>query len=259
MKKIFFIFIVFSFSYTLSLNHMQNKKAILLPLYSYPDLNKYNSIWKKVVKLKKKYPKKRIVTIVNPNNGNFNNLNIDFANGIKTLSNAGIEVIGYVYTHYGNRNIHEVLKKIDNWNKFYKSYGITGIFFDEVSTDKNNLQYYTNLTQYAKSKGFNFNVLNPGTNTNQIYINSSISNVIIVYENNYQNFKKFTPKISNTSSSKTSIGFLIYSIDGNKIKELYQFAKKHNIGYLYFTEDNDSNPWDSVSKYLEYEIKMLNN
>jgi hypothetical protein len=245
--------------YDMTIEKLQKEKegeAILIPLYSYPDLDEENSTWQKIIDLKKKYLNKRIVAIVNPENGDFNSLNEDFVNAIKELSKAGVEVIGYIYTSYGDRDKNEILKDIDNWNNFYKLYGIRGIFFDEVSTDENQLKYYTNIINYAKSKGFYFNVLNPGTYTNQIYIDSEISDIVVDYENNYSYFKNDLP-ILNTPSYITSLGFLIHSMNENKTKKLYDFTKEHNLTYFYFTEDNDSNPYDSVSKYLEDEIKLI--
>jgi hypothetical protein len=236
----------------------KDSEAILIPLYSYPDLDDDNSTWQKVINLKKKYKNKRIVAIVNPENGDFNSSNEDFRKGIKALSDAGVEVIGYVYTDYGNRDKSKILKNINNWNNFYKLYGVRGIFFDETSTDEERLNYYANITNYAESKGFYFNILNPGTYTNQIYIDSEISDVVVDYENNYSTFKDNLPTL-NIPSYITSLGFLIHSMDENKTKKLYDFAKENNLTYFYFTEDNDSNPYDSVSKYLEDEIKKLNN
>jgi hypothetical protein len=237
----------------------KDKKAILIPLYSYPDLDDENSTWQKVIDLKKKYLNKRIVAVVNPDNGDFDTQDENYLKGINALSNAGVEVMGYIYTDYANRDKNEIFEDIDNWNRFYKLYGIRGIFFDETSTDEESLDYYTDLIKYASSKGFYFNAINPGIPTNQIYIDSQISDVAVIYENNYSVFKASRPKITNSPSYVTLLGFLIYGMDENKTDELYKFTNDNNITYFYFTHDNDSNPYDSVSRYLEDELKLMDN
>ena len=238
-----------------------NKKSILIPLYSYPNWydGKDKYIWQKLINLKKFHPNVNIIAIVNPNNGDFDNKNSDFVKGIQDLVEAKIQVIGYVYTSYGNRNIKKIKENIDNWNKFYKNYGVKGIFFDEVSTDVKNLNFYKEISDYAKSKGLNFIVLNPGITIDKEYITSNIANIIVSFESPYKELIASPPSTFNTSTNHTKLALLVYDMpdDPNKIDQLYNFFKNHNFDYFYFTEDDSSNPWDTISKYLEKEIKKL--
>jgi hypothetical protein len=237
----------------------KNSSAILIPLYSYPNWQDDDYVWQKLLDIKNKYKDKRVVAIINPSNGHFDTANSDYIHGIKDLVKAHIEVVGYVYTKYGNRDKDDIFEDIDNWNKLYKLYGIRGIFFDEVSIDVDKFNFYTNILNYAKSKGFYFNILNPGTTTNQIYVDSGISDIVVSYEKDYKNFEDSKPKLYNKPSDLTSLAFLVYNMDGNKTDELHNFVKDKKFDYFYFTEDNDSNRWDSVSKYLEDEVKQINN
>ena len=235
------------------------KKSILIPLYSYPNWYDGNTgyKWQKLINLKKLHPKVNIVAIVNPNNGDFTKSNSDFVQGIKDLSSAGIKVIGYVYTKYGNRDINKIKKNIDNWNRFYKIYGVRGIFFDEVSTSIDNFIFYKDITNYAKSKGLDFIILNPGITIDEKYITSNIADVVVSFESPYQELMSHPPSTYNNPTDNTKLALLVYNMQGDKVDELFNFFNSQKFDYLYFTEDDSSNPWDTISKYLEKEIKRL--
>jgi hypothetical protein len=235
----------------------KNSSAILIPLYSYPNWYDSDYVWQKLIDIKNRNLDKRVVAIINPSNGHFSSENSDYIQGLKDLIKANIEVVGYVYTSYGSRSENEIFQDIDNWSDIYKLYGIRGIFFDETSTDESKLGFYITVSNYAKSKGFYFNILNPGITTEQIYVDSGVTEIIVTYENDYASFKNSPPTTYNEPSILTSLAFLVYEMDGNKTNELYDFSKGKKFDYFYVTEDNDSNPWDSVSEYLEDEITIL--
>ncbi len=48
-------------------------------------------------------------------------------------------MLGYIHTSYGKRLLSEVQSEIE---KFHRGYGVSGIFYDEVSNDDANLPYY---------------------------------------------------------------------------------------------------------------------
>ena len=229
---------------------------ILIPLYSYPNWYDDNYTWQKLIDLKNRYKECEIIAIVNPNNGVFDSKNSDYERGIKDLINAKIKVVGYVYTSYGSRDKDDVKSNIDAWANIYKSDGVSGIFFDEVSTNKDDLNYYQDISNYAREKELNFIILNPGITTDQIYIDSNIANIVVSYENDYNSFTNNPPSKYNKPSQNTKLSLLIYEMDKNRVKELAKKAREHKFKYIYFTEDGtDGNPWDSISKYLEDEIK----
>jgi len=230
---------------------------ILIPLYSYPNINEDDYIWRKLIDAKNLYPDSEIVAIVNPNNGSFREEDENFSRGIQDLVNAGIKVIGYVYTKYGSRDTQEVIDDIEAWSEIYKEYGISGIFFDETSTNSDDLIYYENLSKEARDRGFEFIVLNAGITTAQEYIDSGIANIIVTYENSNQALIENPPISYNQPTDMTNLSILIHSMEDNRVDELITFARENNFKYIYFTDDgiSDDNPWDSISIYLEDEIK----
>jgi len=236
------------------LNNQKEDLKILIPLYSYPNWYASGYPWKKIIDIKAKYPDIDIVAIVNPNNGNFTAANSDYTRGISDLIKANIKVIGYVPTDYGNRDVQLAVNNIEAWKTFYKEEGVSGIFFDETPTDINMLDYYTTLTNEARSRGFDFTILNPGVTTNQHYIDSGIASLVVTYENSYDLLTNHPPLAYNKPTKKTEISLLIHTMESNNVDNLITFARAHEFGYIYFTEDVLGNPWDTVSKYFEVEV-----
>jgi len=233
---------------------------ILVPLYSYPTKrdNSDNLIWQRVIDIKSKYPTTKITAIVNQSNGEFREKDNNYFEGIKRLVDADIKVIGYVYTNYGERPAEDVTDDIESWSNIYKESGLSGIFFDETSTDSSSLDYYTQLSSEAKNRGLEFIVLNPGTTTNQSYIDSNISNIIVSCEYTYNQLKDNPPSTYNTPTKDTKLSLLVYRMDENGVDELISFAREHRFTYIYFTEDGfDGNPWDSLSQYFEEEVRKI--
>ena len=241
------------------LDNQKEDLKILIPLYSYPNWYEGdNYIWQKLLDLQSKYPNAQIVAIVNPNNGHFREKNSDFTKGIRDLIAAKIKVVGYVYTKYGNRATQEVIDDIEAWSRYYQEEGVSGIFFDEVSTNRSKLAHYTNLSSEARSRNLEFVILNPGITTNQEYIDLGIANVVVSYENPNRELLQNPPASFNTPSGSTELSLLIYEMEDNTVDDLIAFAREHQFSYIYFTEDGfDGNPWDSISRYLEEEISKM--
>ena len=238
------------------LDNQKEDLKILIPLYSYPNwYNKDSYVWQKIIDIQNSHPNAKIVAIVNPSNGHFREDNSDFSRGIQDLVKAKIKVVGYVYTKYANRATEEVVDDIEAWRNFYKEDGVSGIFFDETSTDGNDLAHYRNLTNEARDRGLDFTILNPGITTDQTYIDSGIANVVVSYENPNRELLNNPPSSYNQPSQTTELSLLIYKMEDDTVDDLISFAREHKFGYIYFTEDGfDGNPWDTISEYLEDEV-----
>ncbi|MDP9425298.1 MAG: spherulation-specific family 4 protein, partial [Actinomycetota bacterium] len=72
------------------------------------------------------------LAIVNPSSGPGEIANPAFAREVRQTQAAGLTVLGYVHTGYGERSKAAVEKDVE---KYYSWYGVDGIFFDEASTD----------------------------------------------------------------------------------------------------------------------------
>lgn len=223
----------------------QSNLKYLIPFYIYPDYN-----WNTLVDIKQQNPSFDITAIVNQTNGHFTSTSLDYKSGISSLSDAGIKVIGYVYTLNGTRDMNEVKADIDMWVDSYLNNGLSGMFFDEVPATADKLAYYNELTLYARSKGLNFTVLNPGTELDQQYVSQNIASVIVTGENKFSRLNDIP--LNNTQSDTTKLALLIYETPTTEnAKDVLNFATKNGFTYVYVTNDTGSNPWDTLSPYLQ--------
>src|SRR3989441_9171382 len=211
--------------------------GVLVPLYTYPD-----SSWDTVTQAKTAHPSVPIVAIINPNNGPGSSKDANYVSGTQTLQSAGVVVIGYVYTGYGSRSTSSIDADINSYKNWYSP---NGIFFDEMSNAAGDENYYSNLSQYAKSQGLTFTVGNPGTDTLSSYI-GTVDNIVI-YESGG------LPSISSpggwyTSYDKSNFSTLSYGV--STLSQSFLTNESSYVGYTYVTNDNLPNPWDSVPSYF---------
>ena len=110
---------------------------LLVPSYFYP-AQWQTSDWDVMAA---KHSASQIV-IANDANGMATQINSDYATEISQAQAAGLLVVGYISTNYGNRDIDDVKSDITNFHDWYVG---DGIFLDEVSTDLAKLSYYQDL------------------------------------------------------------------------------------------------------------------
>jgi hypothetical protein len=135
--------------------------------------------------------------------------------------------------------VRSEITKYKNW------YAVDGIFFDAMSNLRGKLKYYTNLDNYVKARGLTLTVGNAGTDTRLIYI-GSVDNIVI-YENSG------TPSLTYLGgwhSNHDKSNFSIISYDVNSLDESFVGNATQSVGYMYITDDDLPNPYDSLPDYL---------
>jgi hypothetical protein len=211
----------------------------IIPLYSYP----HPGAWDKVIAAKKAYPQVPIMAVVNPNTGPGAAANSSYMTEIAKLINAGIKVIGYVPTQYATRTPAEVQADIKQWRALYPN--VTGIFLDEMHNQAGYESYYKNLTTYARGKGFDMIMGNPGADSAPSYVGTV--DLMFIYEN------AGVPSESkmggwHTSYDKRNFGIIPYAVPSMS-RTFVATAKKY-VGYIFLQNDTMPNPWDTVPPYF---------
>jgi len=233
------------------------KISVLIPMYSYPTLWTEES--EKIDSLQDN--SEDFIAIANPYNGPDRAENQDYANGIENLSNKNIKMVGYIYTGYGSRSKTDVYNDIDKWADFYQDNGLKGIFLDEVSLNNEaNLSIYKDYNEYIKSKGFELTIVNPGTHVDQSILDNKDFNIIVTYENPYEDWINYKNDL--ISNDITKQGLLVYNVDPVNFSNEIENAKNQGFDYMYFTSDNTPNPWDTIEDFfnptlIETTLKMF--
>jgi len=164
---------------------------LLVPLYVYP-----GSAWDSVASGASKVG---TIAIINPNSGPASAPDSSYNTYMTKLKNAGVEMIGYVYTSYGARSIADVKKDIDTYASKYPL--LTGIFFDEVSDSASQVAFYTQAYNYVMQKGYSHSILNPGVQPAEAYVDISTSIVIFEEAASKLSSKSFSSFVTCASSS----------------------------------------------------------
>jgi hypothetical protein len=219
--------------------------ATIVPLYTRPN----DESWPALIAAKKAHPTVAIIAVVNPASGPGSAVEADYTAGIAKLIAANIRVLGYVGTDYTAKTPATVKADIDRWKMFYPT--LQGIFFDEQSNKAEDVAYYRDLSQYAKSKGLSYTVGNPGADTAEAFVGAM--DMMLIYESDG------IPELSrlqgwHTKHAPSNFGIIPYAtaMDAAFVRE----ARKH-VGYIYLQNDDQPNPWDSLPTYFDDLLEAL--
>jgi spherulation-specific family 4 protein len=221
------------------------KTGVIVPLYTDPT----STTWSTVASVKSSYPSVPMLVIVNPSDGPGTSQDPNYVKGIQKLQSAGVIVLGYIPTNYTKRSINQVTSDIDSYAKFYPS--MNGIFFDEMSTSSSLTSYYQFVSDYAYSVGFTYTVGNPGTTTHSAYL-STVNNLTI-YES------KGLPALNSLDHSgygKSHFSVIAYGV--STLDKAYVRSLTAYVQYMYITNDNLPNPYDTLPPYFKDLVNTLN-
>ena len=122
---------------------------ILFPAYGNPYNADGKAMWDKLAYLSHDLPAGLYLDVIfNPASGPGKTRDPNYLDekGVGPLANVqGLRILGYVTTSYGTRPVDEIKQEIDKYaTGFYSGY-VSGIFFDEMSSDLDTAGYYREL------------------------------------------------------------------------------------------------------------------
>ena len=215
--------------------------GIIVPLYSFP-----GTTWDKLIQEKNTHRSIPIIAIINPSNGpGIKDQN--YVIGVQKLQNAGIVVLGYVYTQHVD--VTEIRNDIDEYKNWYS---VNGIFFDAMSNVPGSETFYKQLNDYAKSMGLTYTVGNPGADTLPSYV-GTVDNIVI-HDN------KNVPALSlldgwHENFTKKNFSSISYGV--NSINKTYVTNATKHVQYLYITNLTLPNPFYDLPSYVDEFMNMM--
>ena len=226
------------------------RAGVVVPLYVDPSSN----AWTSVIAAKNAHPSVPIVVIANPVSGPGSSSQGSYVTGIRNMQAAGVIVIGYVFVNGGTKSVAAVESEVDKYNSWY---GVNGIFFDGMTNTQSpgNENYYTTITNYERSQyGGTMVMGDPGDDVYPSY--AGIMDNLMIYEDSG------LPQISYLGGwhafyNKYAFSYVSYStssLDTSFEKNSSQYA-----GYLYITNDNLPNPYDTLPPYFSTLVATLDN
>lgn len=244
-----FLKLATSLAFCLSLNAQATD--ILVPAYFYPSSDPNSSFWDEMTVAASQGV--GITAIMNPNSGPSTAVNSDYTAAINAFRAAGGTVIGYVSTAYGARDASAVLADVNAYQNFYQ---IDGIFLDEMHNTADKLSYYQTLRADIAGINASYKVVgNAGTNTLEGYMNTA--DVLVTFENQ-TGYSTYTPDSWTSNYSANRFAHLLYNVNNaSDMQANLALAASRNVGYLYITDDNGANPWDTLPSYWHAEVTAV--
>ena len=198
-----------------------------------------------------------MMAVMNPNSGPGDAVRADYVAQIKVIKAQGVVVLGYVPTNYGKRPFTEVQSEVE---RYYKWYGVNGIFFDEVSNDDANLPYYVRCCRAARAAHPKAHlVINPGTPVTKGYM--SVADIVVTFEGNYDTYVKreADPAWVKQFPAKRFWHLVYAAPDVAAMQNAVRLSKTRNAGWVYVTPDTLPNPWDTLPEdpYWSAELTAL--
>ena len=176
-----------------------------------------------------------------------------FQVAVRRAQAAGIEVMGYSATDYGQRPVASVEADVRNYAAWYH---VTDMFLDESASSSSQLSYYRGLTDYIRrmSPGSTI-MLNPGTYPDRQYM--SIGDIVMVYENSYANFPGLQVPGWVRDYPATSFAFSIYATPVNRLAATIALSRQRHAGYVYVTDGEPPDPYSSLPGYWSSENSII--
>jgi hypothetical protein len=218
----------------------------IIPLYTYPT----DSTWAVVEAAKADHPEVEVVAIINPDSGPGAMLDPTYDAGITMLQDAGVVVIGYVYTSYAARSLDVVQTDISTYAAFYPQ--LEGIMFDEMSNVVGDEDYYAQLTSFSEGFGMGLTVGNPGTGVPQSFVGTV--DTLFVYED------EGLPDPMSLGGWPDAYERSNFAIIPHSVASLdagFVSAALVHVGYVYVTDDVLPNPWDTLPIYFDELVLQL--
>ena len=172
---------------------------------------------------------------------------------VKRAQAAGIKVLGYSNTDYTRRPAAAIDLDVRHYRSWY---GVTDIFLDEVSSDRDAVPYYRQLASYIHGMDRGSTVmLNPGLYPDRRYM--SIGDIVMVYENTYASFVRLQVPRWAGQYPASKFAYAIYATPGAQLATALRLSERRNAGYVYVTGSSGSNPYGSLPAYWPREDAAL--
>ena len=215
-------------------------QSIAIPAYFYP-----GPLWTTA-----RLGAPRIGTmIMNPASGVGSQPDANYVAAVKAAQVAGIKVLGYVATAYGNvalRPLAGILAEIDLYKQWY---AVDGIFLDETASALADLPYYRAIARHIRSASGGFVMLNPGVFPDQGYV--KLADTTVVFENTYASYTAaWTAPTWLYKYPAGKFTHLVHATPGTTaMADALRLSAARNAGNIYVTDDVLPNPWDTLPGY----------
>jgi Spherulation-specific family 4 len=173
---------------------------------------------------------------------------------VKQAQDAGITVLGYSSTNYGQSAISSVETQVEEYKSWY---GVNGIFLDTTQGTPGEFSYYQTLSNFIRSTIPNGVVwFNPGDYPAQEFM--SIANVVMVFEGSYSSYLSDQVPSWISQYSPSQFAHVIYDTPSSDLASAVSLSRNRRAGHLFVTELSvPGNPYGALPSYWSQEVGAI--
>jgi hypothetical protein len=194
------------------------------------------------------------IVVFNPNSGPGTATVPGYTSVIAQARAAGIIVLGYVSTNYGQRAGTDVLADI---NKYYDLYAPSGIYLAEgpmqsdCATLESEYHGFTDAARQRDPKAY----LAVGTNFCPTFI--YFTDLMIQFARTWDEYQTYVSPPWMPANSPGRFCHIINSVPADSLAQALELAAHNGAGFVFATDGVDPNPWGSLPSYFDAELAGL--
>jgi len=183
----------------------------------------------------------KIIAIINPSSGpSASGPDSTYNTYMAKLTAAGVDMVGYVHTTYGDRAIADVKNDINIYATKYPN--LKGIFIDEASASASDIAYYQQVyTAITSKSGYVNAILNPGTQPDQGYL--AVSTNLVIFENaasllknNFASWVTCAPNAAAKAGYKYKFSGIAYGAGSSSVSSVVSTMMNSGMGLVYVSD-----------------------
>jgi hypothetical protein len=192
--------------------------------------------------------------IFNPANGPGQAADPQYTKAIADARAAGITVLAYVYTNYGQRPSADVL---DDIKRTYDFYSPSGIYLAEgpMEADCSPLEAeYHGFADAARSRD-PLAYLAVGTRFCPTYV--YFFDLMVEFARNWTEYQTYTPPSWMPAHSPERFCAFVDNVPPASASAALSRAVTNGAGWVFATDESDPNPWGQLPTYFDDEVRAV--
>jgi hypothetical protein len=192
--------------------------------------------------------------IFNPANGPGLVADPQYVKAVTDAKAAGIVVLGYVFTNYGQRPAADVL---DDIKRTYDFYSPSGIYFAEgpmeadCSPLEDEYHAFANAARSRDSRAY----LAVGTRFCPTYV--YFFDVMVEFARNWTEYQTYAPPSWMPAHSPERFCAFVDAVPAADASAALSRAVTNGAGWVFATDGADPNPWGQLPSYFDEEVAAL--
>lgn len=157
------------------------------------------------------------------------------------LADAGVDVLGYADTGYGQRDPREVC---EDFRRYLDWYPVTGVCLDRVSAGADRLAHYALLADSLRALGSDYVFFNHGTHPVEGY--ASHADLLGTFEGTWRAYWRLRVPAWTGRWPASAFYHVVHSVSPADAAAAWRLAARRHAGSAYVTERGGPNPYDAL-------------